>query len=125
MVQNKPKDQAMYNRIKASVYKANPKHSAYRSGQIVKKYKAAYKKKYGNASAYTGTKTKAGLTRWMSEKWRNQRGGVGYKKKGDVYRPTKRISSKTPATFKELSKKQISSAMKEKAKTGKVKKFKK
>ena len=44
MVKNKPNDQKLYNRIKASVYKANPKHSAYRSGQIVKQYKAAFKK---------------------------------------------------------------------------------
>ncbi len=122
---NKPKDQTLYNRIKASVYKANPKHSAYRSGQIVKKYKAAYKKKHGSASAYTGTKTKDGLTRWMKEKWSNQRGGTGYKKPGDIYRPTKRISKKTPATFKELSKKQKAAAIKEKRAKGRVSKFKK
>tara|TARA_S200002703_G_scaffold72022_1_gene62427 strand:+ start:79 stop:198 length:120 start_codon:yes stop_codon:yes gene_type:complete len=36
---NKPKDQNMYNRIKRKIYKDNPKHSAYRSGLIVKKYK--------------------------------------------------------------------------------------
>ena len=122
---NKPNDQKMYNRIKASVVKANPKHSAYRSGQIVKKYKTAYKKKYGNKSPYTGNKAKGTLTRWYKEKWSNQRGGSGYKKKGDVYRPTKRISKKTPATFKELSKKQIANAIKEKKRTGRVKKYKK
>ena len=52
-MKNKPKDQELYNRIKAKVYKDNPKHSAYRSGQIVKQYKAAYKKKHGNGQAYT------------------------------------------------------------------------
>ena len=55
----------------------------------------------------------------------NQRGETGYKKKGDVYRPTKRVSSKTPATFKELTKKEIESAKKEKASKGRVKEFKK
>lgn len=124
---NKPTDEKLYNRVKARIYKENPKHSAYRSSLIVKKYKEAFKKKHGlTKKAYSGTKPKnTGLSRWHREKWSNQRGGVGYKKKADVYRPTKRISKKTPATFSELSKKQISSAMKEKAKTGKVKKFKK
>ena len=122
---NKPKDQKLYDRVKARVYKEIPTHSAYRSGQLVKKYKEAYKRKHGNTNAYSGTKTKDGLTRWFDEKWSNQRGGSGYKKKGDVYRPTKKVSKKTPTTFKELSKTEISKAMKEKKKTGRVKKFKK
>ena len=122
---NKPKDLALYNKVKKEIYKKYPKHSAYRSGLLVKTYKERYKKKHGSGSAYTGTKTKKGLSRWFKEDWRNQRGGVGYKKKGDIYRPTKRISKKTPATFKELSKKEEKKAMREKKKTGRVKKFKK
>ena len=125
MVKSKPKDQKLYDNVKAKIYKDIPKHSAYRSGQIVKKYKEAYKKKHGNTNAYTGTKTKEGLSAWFNQNWRNQRGGVGYKKKGDIYRPTKKAGKKTPATFKELSKTQITNAMKEKKKTGRVKKFKK
>ena len=125
MVKSKPKDQKLYDGVKARVYKEIPQHSAYRSGQIVKKYKEAYKKKHGNTNAYSGTKTKGNLTKWFKEDWKNQRGGTGYKKKGDVYRPTKRVDKTTPATFKELSKTQISKAMKEKKKTGRVKKFKK
>ena len=122
---NKPKDQKMYNRIKASVYKANPKHSAYRSGQIVKKYKEAYKKKYGNASAYTGSKAKGNLTRWFLEDWKTEKGKKTYKEGGTIFRPTKRISKKTPATMSELTKKQKASAIKEKKRTGRVKKYKK
>ena len=38
----KPKDQNLYNKTKAQIYKKHPKHSAYRSGLLVK----AYKKKY-------------------------------------------------------------------------------
>ena len=120
---NKPKDQKLYDRVKAKVYKEMPKHSAYRSGQLVKKYKEAYKRKYKCSVAYTGNKSKGKLTKWFSEKWENQRGGTGYKKKGDVYRPTKKVDKSTPATFKELSKTQISKAMKEKKKTGRVKKY--
>ncbi len=122
---NKPVDSAMYNRIKKAVIAKNPKHSAYRSGQFVKQYKAAFKKKYGSKEPYTGTKTKKGLSRWMKEEWRTEKGKKTYAEGGVVFRPTKRISKKTPTTFKELSKKQISSAVKEKKRTGSVKKYKK
>jgi len=91
----------------------------------IKKYKAAYKKKHGNASAYTGTKTKAGLTRWYKEDWRTEKGKKTYKEGGTIFRPTKRITKKTPATMSELTKKQKASAIKEKKRTGKVKKYKK
>ena len=63
------------------------------------------------------------LRRWFKEEWKNQDGKEGYQKKGDVYRPTKRITKDTPKTFKELGKKKIKKAMKEKKKTGRVKKF--
>ena len=66
---------------------------------------------------------KKGLSRWFKEDWKNQRGGVGYKKKSDVYRPTKRITKDTPKTFSELSKSEIEKAQREKRKTGRVKKF--
>lgn len=112
-----PKNKALYERVKKEVYKAHPKHSAYRSGLLVKKYKE-------RGGTYIGAKpTKTGLSRWFKEKWRNQKGEVGYKSKSDVYRPTKRVTKKTPATFKELGKKKVSKAMKEKRATGRVKKF--
>ena len=122
---NKPNDQKLYNRIKASVYKANPKHSAYRSGQIVKQYKAAFKKKYGSKSPYTGNKAKGNLTRWYAERWRTDKGKKTYKEGGTIFRPTKRISKKTPATMSELTKKQKDAAIKEKKRSGRVKKYKK
>ena len=116
MSKPKPTNQKLYNRIKARVKKRIPKHSAYRSGIIVKEYKAA-------GGKYSGKKSSGNLTRWFKESWRNQRGGTGYKKKGDVYRPTKRVSKKTPKTFKELGKSRVKKAMKIKKKTGRVKKF--
>ncbi len=122
---NKPKDQKLYDRIKAGVYRAIPTHSAYRSGQIVKNYKAAYKKKYGDGAAYTGSKPKTGLTRWFKEDWRTEKGKKTYKEGGTIFRPTKRISKKTPTTMSELTKTQKSKAIKEKKKTGRVKKYKK
>ena len=112
-----PANKALYERVKARVYKRIPKHSAFRSSIVVKEYKAA-------GGTYKGKKpTKTGLSRWFKEQWRNQRKGVGYKKKGDIYRPTKRVTSKTPATLSELGKKKIARAMREKKATGRVKKF--
>ena len=118
------KDKTLYESVKRRVYKKIPKHSAYRSGVLVKEYKEAYKKKHNSSNAYVGKKREnKGLSRWFKEDWKNQRGGKGYKKKGDVYRPTKRITKETPKTFKELSNKEIKSAQREKRKTGRVKKF--
>ena len=125
---NEPVDKALYNKTKKQLYKKYPKHSAYRSGLLVQAYKKAFASVYGpKKNPYTGTKAtkKVGLNRWFAEKWLNQRGEVGYKYKSDVYRPTKRITKKTPTTFGELSKKQIKRARTEKYKTGHVKRFKK
>lgn len=119
-----PKDKQLYERVKKRIYAKYPKHSAYRSGQLVKAYKEAYAKKHGSKDAYEGAKKgKSGLSRWFKEDWRTQSGSKTYKKKGDVFRPTKRITKKTPTTFKELSKKEVKEAQKEKKKTGRVKKF--
>ena len=120
-----PKDMKLYNSVKSRVYKRIPKHSAYRSGVVVSSYKKAFSKKYGkNKKSYSGKKTSnRGLSRWFKEKWVNQRGKVGYKYKNDIYRPSKRITKKTPKTHKELSKKAIKRARTEKYRKGRVKRF--
>jgi len=115
---SKPANPTLYARVKAEVVRDNPTHSAYRSGLIVQEYKR-------RGGKYEGPKPKAGLTRWFKEDWRNQRGEVGYKRKGDVYRPTKRVTDKTPATMQELSQAEIRAAMKTKAAKGRVAQFKK
>jgi len=125
MVVNKPVDSAMYNRIKRSVMAKNTKHSAYRSGQIVRQYKTAFKKKYGSKSPYTGNKAKGNLTRWYKEDWRTEKGKKTYKEGGSIFRPTKRISKKTPATMSELTPAQKRRAIKEKKSKGRVSKYKK
>jgi hypothetical protein len=120
-----PRDGELYERIKTSVYKQYPKHSAYRSGLLVQQYKKAYQEKHGDSNAYVGKKQKTeGLTRWFAENWKNQRGEVGYKTQSDIYRPTKRITKETPKTFSELSQSEIKQARKQKASTGRVNKFK-
>jgi hypothetical protein len=120
-----PRDINLYNKTKKIIYKQIPKHSAYRSGILVKTYKKNFYKKYGKKKdPYIGKKNlNKGLGRWFQEDWRNQRGTIGYKYKNDVYRPTKRITKKTPKTFKELSKKEINRARTEKYRTGHVKRF--
>jgi hypothetical protein len=85
---------------------------------LVKEYKSQGGKYSGKENQSTG------LNLWFKENWRNSRGEVGYKYKSDVYRPTKRISKTTPATFSELSKKEIDRARREKASKGRVEKFK-
>ena len=121
----KPVDLKLYNKTKKIIYKKNPIHSAYRSGNLVKTYKKAFTKKYGiRKQPYIGKKeTKKGLKRWFDEKWVNQRREVGYKYKNDIYRPSKRITKKTPKTHKELKKKEIKRARREKYRTGRVKRF--
>ena len=111
-----PLDRTLYERVKRSVYKRIPKQSAYRSGILVQEYKRL-------GGRYSGSKSKSPLGRWFAEKWTNQRGGIGYASPGDVYRPTRRMSKRTPTTFGELSKREVSRAMREKRRTGRVARF--
>ena len=124
---NIPSDPEMYKKILNKYQKKMPKSSAYRSGLIVKEYKQRFKEKYGNKkSPYTGKKTSKGLVRWFAEDWRNVRTGkTGYQRKGDLYRPTKRITKKTPITKSELTKAEIKRAEKEKKTKGRVSRFRK
>ena len=120
-----PRDQALYERTKQSVNLKIPKHSAYRSGILVQTYKKRFAKKYGNTkNPYIGKKTqKMGLARWFKEKWVNQKGQVGYHSKSDIYRPSRRITRKTPTTYGELSSKQIRKARSTKYRKGRVSRF--
>ena len=112
----KPADPKLYEEVKAKIYKQIPTHSAYRSGLIVQEYKR-------RGGKYEGPKPKAGLTRWFKEDWRNQRGEVGYKKRGDIYRPTKRVTEKTPVTLQELTPGELKTAMRKKVAKGRVDRF--
>ena len=118
-----PTNQKLYDEIKRKVYSKYQTHSAYRSGILVKEYKKAFK---GPGEPYKGTKPKlTGLSRWFKEDWKSDTGHYGYTSKSSVYRPTKRITSKTPKTFSELSDKQIKRAKKEKYLKGRIKVFNK
>ena len=120
-----PKDLKLYQSVKRRVYKSNPVHSAYRSGTIVKTYKEAFKRKYGEKmSPYVGKKPKTtGLPRWFKEDWKSDSGKYRYTSKSSVYRPTVRVTSQTPMTFAELTAKRLRRAKREKARRGRVSKF--
>lgn len=118
---SKPVDQILYDEIKKRI-SSEQKPSAYRSGLLVKTYKQEFKKKHGSKiTPYIG---KSGnLKRWFKEDWVNQRGEVGYQKKGDIYRPSNKVSNNTPKTWTELSPSEIKKASNEKRTTGRVRKF--
>jgi NAD dependent epimerase/dehydratase family enzyme len=57
-----PTDTKLYEHIKEQVYKDIPKHSLFRSAQVVKRYKEA-------GGTYTGGKTKDGIQNWFKSNW--------------------------------------------------------
>ena len=121
-----PTNKKLYEEVKKEIYAKYPKHSAYRSGLLVKEYKKRFKESNAKGSPYKGKEKKdEGLNLWYASDWKNQRGETGYKYKSYIYRPTIKATSITPATFKEITKKEIESARREKARTGRVKEFKK
>lgn len=119
-----PKDKELYDKIKREIFAKNPKNSAYRSALLIKAYKEAYEKKHKSKDAYYGKKNeKKGIARWMKEDWRTQEGKKTYQKQGDIFRPTRRITKETPTTMGELSTSQITKAITEKKRTGRVKSY--
>lgn len=129
----KPKNKELYNLVvKLANKKFNTPSGIYRSSWIVKTYK-----KMGGT--YIGTKSKSsGLKRWYKEEWvdlnrpiKNSKGKIiGYKPCGrqslqrkskenkhyPLCRPSKRVTRETPKTYKEISKKSIIKAKKQKSK---------
>lgn len=86
-----PSNPALYERVKKEIYAKYKKHSAYRSGALVKRYKQL-------GGKYTGRKRSLeGLSRWFKEQW----GDVGHKGY-PVYRPSRRVSKKTPLLATEI-----------------------
>ena len=117
-----PTDMKLYNAVKRKVYKRMPKHSAYRSGHLVRAYKAEFAKKHGaRRRPYKGTAKP--LRTWYREKWRTDTGKKTYTSSSSVFRPTRRVSRATAKTFSELGRKRIQRAKREKRLTGRVRKF--
>lgn len=120
-----PKDKSLYKRVISDANKKlESKSGIYRSSWIVREYRK-------RGGEYSGSKNKDGLKRWYKEKWvdltrpkKNSNGKIiGYEKCGrksikngnyPVCRPSKRISNKTPKTYKEISKSSLKRAIKDK-----------
>jgi hypothetical protein len=111
-----PKDKVLYEKAKKMADEIYKKTSAYKSSYIVKKYKEL-------GGDYIDDKKPKELKRWFSEKWADI-GGLDY----PVYRPTVKVSKKTPLTAKEIDPKQLKEQIKLKQKikgTKNLPKFKK
>ena len=72
-------------------------------------------------------KTKEGLAlkRWFKEKWETPSGKENYEGGENTFRPTKRVSGDTPATWSELTPAEKARAQKEKNTKGRVSRYKK
>ena len=67
------------------------------------------------------TKKGAALKRWFKEKWTDEKGNVcgsTKNKRTKKCRPSKRVSSKTPKTWKEMSSAEKKKAVAEKKRVG-------
>ncbi len=79
------------------------------------------------SSPFKVRKTKEGLAlkRWFKEDWQTPKGNTDYKKGENTFRPTKRVSKDTPATWSELTPAQKARGQREKNTKGRVSKYKK
>jgi len=86
----KPRNAKLYAWVKKYADRIYKKTSAYKSGFIVRRYKSL-------CGTYEDDGKPRNLARWYKEKWEDV-AKIGY----PVYRPTRRISKKTPLTKKEI-----------------------
>ena len=128
-----PKDKKLYAKVKRLANnKFDSPSSVYRSSWIVRKYKSL-------GGLYAVAKpTNTGLARWFKEKWVDLKrpvagasrksympcGRPSAKKTKLAYplcRPSVRVTKKTPRTYKEISKKSLAKAKKQKKGKARIK----
>ena len=97
-------NQKLYNQVKEEANKIYKKSSAYKSGYIVKEYKR-------RGGKYEDDNKPKNLKRWFKEDWKD----IGYQNY-PVYRPTKKVSFKTPLTINEIEPSNLLYQIKEKQK---------
>ena len=103
-------DKDIYQKAKTIVYDQYKKASAYRSGALVRKYK-----ELGGGYSNEINKNEASLTRWFKEKWRDVN-PMKNKTSYPVYRPTVKVTKKTPLTVDEIDKNDLIIKSKQKQK---------
>jgi len=124
-----PVDSRLYKYVKRLAdQKFESKTGVYKSSWIVREYK----KRGGRYKGEKNKKSLSGLKRWYREEWvdlnrpiRNSKGKtIGYKpcgrsnirskEKYPLCRPSKRVSKSTPRTYKEIGKRSLSRAKRDK-----------
>lgn len=111
-----PSNPYLYAKVRKYIYSIYKKPSAYRSGALVKMYKKLGGTYHNDNNSNNNIDSRP-LARWFEEKWKDVSPNK-YKTKEHypLYRPTKRITSKTPTTLEEISKKEIEKQYKRKQK---------
>jgi len=71
------------------------------------------------------TKKGASLRRWFKEEWKTPKGKEDYTDGENTFRPTKRVTKDTPATWNELTPAEKARGKKEKNTKGRVSRYKK
>jgi hypothetical protein len=99
-----PMNPRLYAKAKAKADETYKTHSAYKSGFIVKEYKRL-------GGKYLEDSKPKDLKRWFKEKW----GDVG-NKKYPVYRPSVKVSKKTPLLASEIDPKDLKKKISQKQK---------
>ena len=94
-----PTNTNLYNQVKREADEIYKTHSAYKSGFIVRRYKAM-------GGKYKDTNEEKTLSRWFAEKWMDINPNKT-KNSYPVYRPTVRINEKTPKTQNEITTKRL------------------
>ena len=92
-----PKDLTLYNEAKAKIMKSYKKNSAFASGAVVKEYKRL-------GGEYINDDKPKHLTRWFKEKWVDVNPILGITNHAayPVFRPTHKVSGKTPTLLQEI-----------------------
>ena len=100
-----PTDMNLYQESKDFIMSRYKKNSAFASGAVVKQYKQQFKKKYGeDTPPYSDDNKPKNLKRWFNEKWVDVNPLIGIKHQDayPVFRPTKKVNSKTPTLYQEI-----------------------
>jgi len=90
-----PNNPKLYQKVKDYANEIYSKPSAYKSGFIVKKYKEL-------GGTYNDDNKAKKLKRWFQEEWKDI-GNLNY----PVYRPTRKVNSKTPLLQSEIKPKNL------------------
>jgi hypothetical protein len=101
-------DKNLYEKVKKMADEIYKKPSAYKSGYIVQEY-------IRRGGTYTDDKQPKELKQWFQAKWMDinpNKTEISY----PVYRPTVKVSKKTPLTVKEIDPKQLKEQIKLKQK---------